>query len=391
MIPGQGFRLCTIDYRGLRNLTAAQLEFQKGLNIFVGDNGTGKSALLEAVHLLASGKSFRAARLKSAVAWGDPGFVLRGHWSSQSSAYRVRSSHRFDGKESDLKFGSTSCTRVEILKQFPLLFVGAESLKFFEEGPGFRRRQLDIGGFHVEHSYLDSWRRYRRALSQRNAILRSSSIPSNTLRRLLSPWDEEMANYAQHLHRSRSQFSTKLQAVLTTFTGSLGLPEGLSLRLKPGWDPDVGLQEQLEGNLEKDLSLGYSLRGPHRDDLVLKLNNRGALNAMSRGQQKAFMLAFFLSMSQVMAQKSGRYPLLLFDDLAAELDNQHQKTLLSYLAGAPFQSLVTLVEARPEAELPDSAAMFHVKHGAIYRCYNGPIISNGPDPHPHVEFNERYL
>jgi DNA replication and repair protein RecF len=178
---------------------------------------------------------------------------------------------------------------------------------------------------------------------------------------------------------------------LATFTVALGLPDGLRLQLRPGWDPSGHLDEQLSANIEKDLAVGYSLRGPHRDDLHLSLNNRSALSAMSRGQQKAFMLAFFLGMAEVMTQTSGRAPLLLFDDLGAELDSVHQATILNYLNDAPFQSLVTLVEIGTQVEPPPTAAMFHVKHGAIYRCYNGPVISNGPDPHPHVEFNERYL
>ena len=92
-----------------------------------------------------------------------------------------------------------------------------------------------------------------------------------------------------------------------------------------------------------------------------------------------------------MAQFSERYPLLLLDDLGAELDQGHQATVMDHLAQAPFQSLVTLVDAGTGLELPEAAAMFHVKHGLIYKCYNGPVISNGPDPDSHVEQNERYL
>lgn len=391
MMSSSGFRLSSIRYRGLRNLSPAQLSVDSGLNVFVGANGAGKSALLEALHILATGKSFRATRLRSAVSWGEDGLLLNGRWSSESADYRVGTSCRFDGTRSELMIGNVDSSRLDILKKFPLIFIGAESLKFFEEGPSFRRRQLDMGAFHVEHSYLESWRRYRRALSQRNTILRTRPIPSSNLVRLLSPWDEEMSVHAQKLHRCRAVFTTELQVALADFSAQLGLSPGLTLRLKPGWDPDASLTSQLAASLAKDQSVGYSLRGPHRDDLVLSLNKRNALNAMSRGQQKAFMLAFFLAMSRVIAKVSGHRPVLLLDDLGAELDSAHQKIILDYLAATPFQSFVTLVAGEASPDLPEVATLFHVKHGLVYKCYNTPVISNGPDDQPHVEFNKRYL
>jgi len=183
-------KLRSVSYRGIRNLQPDTITPAPGLNLFIGDNGAGKSALLEAVNLLTTARSFRSSRIRTTVSWGEPGFLVNGRFhypaSAESDNDSISLNHRFDGSESRITLGSSNrLTRLELLSRFPSVFVGAESLKFFEDGPSFRRRQLDTGAFHVEHAYIDNWRRYQRALSQRNALLRAPTLASP---QTFAPW-----------------------------------------------------------------------------------------------------------------------------------------------------------------------------------------------------------
>jgi len=375
-------RLGTFSFRGIRNLEPSTLDLSPGLNLLSGENAAGKSAFLEAVYLLTTARSFRSSRLRNVVSWGAPGFVVNGQFGTTEpealrSADTQSLSHRYDGTESQIQLGAaTRLTRLELLSRVPSLFVGAESLKFFEDGPGFRRQQLDIGAFHVEHGYIDSWRRYRRALSQRNALLRSGGPPSL---RQLAPWNQEMSEHAAHLHQCRQQFCASMQPSIKGHFDRLGLPPDLQLNHRCGWDPNTALSEQLTAGIEKDLSAGYTLRGPHRDDLVLLLGKRAALTALSRGQQKAFMLALFLALADVITDHNGSAPLLLIDDLGAELDTEHQRRVLDHLDKANMQALVTAVALQSEVEPPANCRLFHVEQGLIKRCYNRGDTTTGTD------------
>lgn len=375
-------RLGTFSFRGIRNLEPATLDLAPGLNLLTGENAAGKSAFLEAVYLLTTARSFRSSRLRSVVSWGAPGFIVNGHFSGSDAETASPSdglalSHRYDGAESLIQLGTaTRLKRLELLSRVPSLFVGAESLKFFEDGPGFRRQQLDIGSFHVEHAYIDSWRRYRRALSQRNALLRSSRNPSA---QQIAPWDQEMSEHAVHLHQCRRQFSSTMQTSIAGHFERLGLPQELKIAYRPGWDPERSLSEQLNAGLDKDLSAGYTLRGPHRDDLLLLLGKRAALSALSRGQQKAFMLALFLSLADVINKYSGTPPLLLIDDLGAELDSEHQRRVMDHLDQSNIQALVTTVVGQPTLQTPANCRLFHVEQGLIKRCYNGADTTTATD------------
>ena len=360
--------LSAISFRGVRNLQPDTIAPTPGLNLFIGDNGAGKSAFLEAVNLLTTARSFRSSRIRAAISWGEPGFLVSGRFQCHDSSNATAGDgiclqHRFDGKESRITLGSSNrLTRLELLSRFPSVFVGAESLKFFEDGPSFRRRQLDNGAFHVEHRYIASWRRYQRALAQRNALLRSATIPSP---KSIAPWESELAASAQAMHRSRDAFCIEISDSIGQFSGQLGLPEGLSLRLRPGWQPGSDLAQQLDDYRERDYRAGYTLRGPHRDDLILMHQQRNALNAISRGQQKAFMLAYFLALAEVVRKHGSRPPLFLLDDLGAELDPDHQRHILNYLATAPIQSLLTLVSVDSAIALPPASKVFHVEQGRI--------------------------
>ena len=364
--------LRSFRFHGIRNLAPTVMELAPGLNLVSGSNGAGKSALLEALQLLATGQSFRASRIKNVMGWDGTGFLLAGDWEDPKHGFRVRSEHRFDGKDSLLQLGSTNTNRLEFLKRFPTVFVGAESLKFFDEGPTFRRRQLDRGGFHVEHSYLNSWRRYRRALTQRNRLLKQREAVD---RRLLSAWTEELDAPAAHLGECRRLFVASLTTAFEQHADACGLVSGLTLEYRPGWDPSVPLRTQLEASIAKDSAAGYTLRGPHRDDLSLMLNKRVALNSLSRGQQKSFMLAFFFALSEVIRQTSGNWPLLLLDDLGAELDHPHQRVVLEFLNNSAMQSLVTSTEGFKGTNTAERAPLFHVKHQRIYKCYNGALTT----------------
>ena len=173
-----------------------------------------------------------------------------------------------------------------------------------------------------------------------------------------------MAMAASEIGGVRSRFFEVYLRQFEALRPQFALPESLSLGYRVGWDSDTRLERQLEAARDKDPRLGYSSVGPHRDDLTLTSDSRSALNALSRGEQKAFMLCFTIALRQFVTELSGDAPLLLVDDLGAELDESRQVRILSLLGNLDGQVLVTSV-ARPIAASSPETRVFHVEQGAI--------------------------
>ncbi len=352
--------LTELTHTGFRNLLPDTLKPDNEINLFIGPNGAGKSGLLEAVHLLATGKSFRVARNSAVVRWGAPGLSVHGRWSPSNSNAAVRPvALRVAGNVTEIRIAGTEVSRLDILRRFPIIFIGAESLRFFEDGPSFRRQQLDWGAFHVEQSYIQSWRRYRQALSQRNALLRLG-----TTAELLAPWERQMDASASAISGARETFFAALLVRFNELKPEFNLPHSLKLGYRPGWDPDAVLSPQLQAARATDMRLRYTSVGPHRDDLTLTANSRNALSALSRGEQKAFMLCFFISLREFTKGVTGDTPLLMIDDIGAEFDEARQAGVLGLLASLGGQSLVTAVSC-PQSVPQAQTRMFHVEQGRI--------------------------
>lgn len=344
--------------RNFRLFGAFDLAPDPGLNLILGANAAGKTTLLEAIYALGRGRSFRGAAPELAGpaehAWtvhgrvsteGQPERALGLGWSSDGLAIRI------DQADASLQELVRACA-VQVLEP--------DSHRLLEDGPVYRRRYLDWGVFHVEHRFFPAWRRYQRALRQRNQALRATED-----RPAVEAWNGELAAAGEEVHGYRAEHVRALQAPLAAQISALLGGLEWSLELGQGWSAGRSLAEALADHYDQDRRQGMTVAGPHRAELKLKLAGRAAKRQASRGQQKLLIAALLLSQAELIRQASGRAPILLIDDFPAELGPAYQQALIDVLQRYGGQVFLTSIERTKALESVPKIALFHVEHGTV--------------------------
>lgn len=338
----------------LRNLGQCRFSFSSGVNLIVGPNASGKTSLLEAIALLAQGRSFRTPRIDLLIQHGQPGLTVVGKLRTARGLQTVGLA-REDKKTRVRLNGQPLHRSTELIDLVPLHVITPESHMLLDQGPKMRRQYLDWGVFHVKHDYLESWRRYHRVLRQRNHSLRSAADLQT-----VQAWDPALVSEAAKLHQMRSEYLARLTPILRDFGRRL-LELEPDFAYQPGWNVDKGsLASQLRESLAADRERGFTRLGPHRADLALKYENKPVQSLFSRGQQKLLICAMFLAQCSLTPGKG----LVLVDDLPAELDPQRRAALMQALAGTGAQVFVTATEAQLiSLSAWEQKKVFHVEHG----------------------------
>jgi DNA replication and repair protein RecF len=257
-------------------------------------------------------------------------------------------------KRIDGESATGSASLVEIL---PLHTIDPSVHDLIQGGPSERRRFLDWGVFHVEHSYLDAWRRYRRVLGQRNAALKSGGRAAE-----VAAWSAAVAEAGEIVDRSRASYVALLAPELAA-RGEALLGRPLTLAYQRGWPADVPLEVALRAAESRDRALGNTEIGPHRADLGILLASEQIQGQASRGQQKIAASALVIAQATVFGRVRGPSTLLV-DDPAAELDHAALDRLLAALETVGAQLILTALSATQLASRKDSA-MFHVERGGV--------------------------
>ena len=359
-------RIMRLTIEGLRNLRQAELQPGPGLNLVTGANGAGKTSLLEAVHLLAYGRSFRGRVRDGLVRTGCESLEVFAEWAEDGRSRRAGLRHSGQAWEGRLD-GKTVAGLGELCAALAALTFEPGSHALVSGGGEPRRRFLDWGLFHVEpdvqaSGFLPLWRRYARALKQRNALLKLRAG-----RDQLEVWDAELAAAGEPLTRFRQEYLERLEPRLRALADDL-VPQLGDARFvfSPGWRRDqLPLGDALLLARERDLTTGFTSAGPHRADWRIEHAARPAQESLSRGQAKLTALAALLAQAEDFAAQRGHWPVVLLDDLASELDRQHQQRLLDRLRASRAQVLITGTEAPAALESDGEVVRFHVEQGVI--------------------------
>ncbi|MFY2764034.1 DNA replication/repair protein RecF [Arenimonas sp. MALMAid1274] len=356
-------RLTRLDVRHLRCLESAEFRPAPGLNLITGGNGAGKTSLIEAVHLLGYGRSFRGRVRDGLIRTGSPHLELYAEWlDGQGRGRRAGLRHSGNAWEARLD-GAPAPSLTELCAELAVVTFEPGSHELIAGGAEHRRRFLDWALFHVEPAFLPVWRRYARALKQRNALLKRGPSPSS-----LAPWDRELAESGESLSRLRSGYLERLEPVLEA-TAREFLPElgAAGLRFLPGWRrEELSLEDALLLARDRDIALGYTSPGPHRADWRVDYVGLPGREALSRGQEKLTALACVLAQARAFAADRGEWPLVCLDDLASELDAAHQHQALASVLASGAQVLLTATEAPPTLAggiVPERR--FHVERGQL--------------------------
>lgn len=345
-----------VNIRGLRNLEPVELEPAQGVNWFYGENGAGKTSILEALYVLARGRSFRTAHVSGLIQHGADSLsvvVRRGDTGSRLGVERRRNGWRgrIDGQDG---------RRIsEFAERLPLVLIEPDSHRLIDGGPDRRRQYLDWLLFHVEQSYLSTWQRFARLLRQRNAALKSGADD-----RVLDAVEPEFVESAARINELRRVRVECLAEMVEKLSESLGftLPGRIGLDYRSGHPAGETLDQTLARSRPRDRERGFSRHGPHRADLVLTSGGYPAASEMSRGQQKLLAILLQLAHLESLREHSRCRPLVLVDDPVSELDRRHLDILLDWLEGLDLQCWVTATTPGRE-----SGALFHVEQGRVDR------------------------
>jgi len=343
----------------LRNLINVDLELSPQCNLICGQNGSGKTSLLEAIYLLARAKSFRTNRLSRLAHFSEKAFSVNGEIEHDHGVHKLKA--RYEARELKLMDGEEIIKRSsDLATLLPLTLVSTDSHKLFTDGPKQRRKFIDWGVFHVKPPFLDAWRAYCRALGQRNALLRHERIDT------VSSWNHELERMAVEIDAWRSDYIAALIAHFLPMLRSLvDLPD-LSIEYKRGWPSDIALSDYLLVNQNRDLRLGYTRDGPHTADLAIKVSGVPVQECASRGQQKLIISALYLAQAALFSEQLDKTCLVLVDDLPAELDAERRSYLLSLLSSLKAQVFITAIDGRDiDLNAFSQHKVFHVKQGVF--------------------------
>lgn len=324
--------------------------------LITGANGAGKTSFLEAIYCLSRGRSFRASRVERLVRESKSKFVLFAVCQADGPAKQVGLSAGRGHREIRINREAVS-TLAELAGILSVEVIDPEVHALIAEGPEVRRRFLDYGVFHVEQDFMNAWRRYKRALQQRNQALRQS-VPWEQIK----PWTEQLVEAAEHITDLRKRQIDRLSEKVEKFGKQLLPGYGVKLKYRQGWDKGLNFADATEQSRQSDQEMGLTHRGPHRADLIIDFEGSRARQRVSRGQQKLVAAALVLSQTEILQEVSGKRPLLLIDDPIAELDQDSLGRLVGAIQTLECQVIATALEPNPKL-LSVCRRMFHVEQG----------------------------
>ncbi len=355
-------RICVAN---VRNLVSVEAELGRHFNVLTGSNGAGKTSFLEAIHLLGHGRSFRGRHASDLIRLGTDGLSVFAECrfdAASSPTERLGLALGASGW-SLRRNGETVGNLSDFVRTLPVVTLEPGCHELISGPSENRRRYLDWLLFHVEPEFLGVWRRYARALKQRNASLRSAVVTDVEL----SGWESELAESGSFIHRHRLQVSLDLERRLLPLIRHIAPGLNVSgIRVRSGWSPDLDLATALREGRSTDRERGFTQRGPHRGDWRLVLEDGLDHDQLSRGQGKLAAVACLLAQAELFRDSNGHWPVLCCDDLAAELDMAHQAALLAWLRASGTQVVMTGV-VPPGPALAEDAdnRMFHVEQGQV--------------------------
>ncbi|MBW3567416.1 MAG: DNA replication/repair protein RecF [Proteobacteria bacterium] len=349
-----------LNLRNFRCFSEARLELHPGLNWIIGQNASGKTSLLEALFFLGHGRSFRSNRPDRLISLGAEGFEIVARLGL-GERKQVLGVGRTGGNTEARFSGEPLKSMAEAARLLPVVILDSAMNNLVGGGPGERRRWLDWGVFHVEQQFLSVWRAYRQALRQRNMALKSG-----TSDRGLAPWNKAVAKSGELLTSLRREHFNTLNPVVIDYI-AIALPEcDVGMDYRNGWPEEETLAEALERHAARDREQGNTLSGPHRADVLIRTGGLPAEEGLSRGQQKMLAGALWLAQVQRFIELTDQRPVLLVDDLAAELDGDRLERFLELLARQPTQQILTAIS---DAEMVRTGLtggkVFHVEHGEV--------------------------
>jgi DNA replication and repair protein RecF len=357
----------SLEAHCFRNLSG-KVAWGAGLNIIYGDNGQGKTNWLEAIYLLATSKSFRTQKPQEAVRFDEELAVVRGRVARSSEVHRdLQVAIQNNTKTLSINGKRESVARY--LGQLHVVAFTADELEVVRGAPEARRKFLDRGIVSMQHAYVQTLSDYQRVIKQKNRLLQDAAEAELSIAEIaarLAPWNEQLVGLSGTIHRARTDYVERVNAVLerrlfgreevtVRYVSSLEGKGDLS-------DYEALIAERLQFRMQAEMSAGYSLIGPHRDELEVLFDGRDIRSFGSSGQQRSALIILDLAAISVYHSWHNEYPVFLLDDVDAELDRKRINHLLEYLEGRT-QTFVTTSKESLIEQYAARAEIYEVRDG----------------------------
>lgn len=350
-----------------RNFSTAEISpCEVGFNIICGNNGSGKTSLLEAIYYLSHGRSFRASVGKRLIQHHEDKFSIFSQIvNPQGVIFPVGLEKDQHGGQRSRVDGEDAESIASIATHLPVRLINSQSHNIFEAGPNYRRRYVDWGLFYSFDGFLPCWRQYERALKQRNALLKTRRPTPE-----LVAWTEALITHGLVLDNYRRQYIVSLDKYLQPLIAELLSADDVTLDYDAGWESGADFATALASLTPDEWRAGFTLAGPHRADLLIYKAGVPVQHILSRGQQKLLICAMIIAQGMLLSAEVNRSLIYLIDDLPAELDQISKQKLITLLTKQQTQVFITAIDSVSITnDLTHHPAViskvFHVEHGLV--------------------------
>jgi DNA replication and repair protein RecF len=349
----------------LRNLLAVDIRPSPEVNLFFGENGSGKTSILEALYILGLGRSFRSHKHKALINRDSTDYTVFSNLKVDQEILPLGLSRNLQGDLLLKANGENVSSIAELANFLPLQLINADTFLLLEGGPVERRQFLDWLVFHVEPRFYPLWKNQQTCLKHRNSLLRHDRMDAQQL----SVWDNELIALTEQIDHYRADAFTQFAGLFRSLINEFIQLDGLTITYYSGWNKDKSYAEALGASRERDMLQGQTHVGSHRADLRIGLDGSLAADVLSRGQQKLLVCAMKVAQGLAFQALTGRKAIYLVDDLPAELDDRHREKLVLWLNRMETQVFVTGVK---ESDLRilwknenKQVKVFHVEQGRV--------------------------
>lgn len=356
--------ITSVRVANLRRFENAEFETESRLNLIFGQNGSGKTSLLEAIHILHAGKSFRSSSSTELIRHGASSLAVHGSLAvyPEDSGLSMKIRVVKTRERTDISVdGSPISSASELARIYPLIVLDANSFGVVDGTPKLRRTLIDRTLFHVEPKFFTTTRRFQKALHQRNQLLKVPRVGAE-----MTFWENELAVSGQEIDSSRKKCVAELNSLLAMHQGERH--NKVELRYHPGWDDAISLDLAYERFRAKEREHGSTLYGPHKGEVTINVSGRKAAKILSRGETKSLIVDIIAAIAHYVTDALKKSPVILADDLPAELDHQACKHAFDTLAETNAQVFVTALDLAnfPLDRFSSEIRKFHVEQSAVH-------------------------
>ncbi len=353
-------RVTTLHCKGFRGLTNLAFEPEDGVNILRGHNAQGKTSVLESILYLATSRSHRTNSEAELVQHGAEGFSLKTEVLRSKTDVKVEANYWQGAKR--FKINGVSQERIsDILGRIHVILFSPEDVSLVKGSASYRRRFLDMELSQLHQGYLGALQQYRLILRQKNELLRKANSDTE----LLDVWDEQLATHGTLIGSHRTSFIEQLAKIAQIAYSEIADGEEMTISYNPDLRKDESLLEVLKKSRAADIRRGFTQRGPHRDDIEIAINGKRARSFASQGQQKTIALALKLAEYALVKDRIGESPVLMLDEVLAELDAKRQSQLFQFIDESAQCIVTTTHLGQDNPFFSRKCAKFVIKDGNL--------------------------